>query len=188
MFLSGANRITSYDPKTGQELWKCPASWDVSCGTMVWDESSDSVFASGGYPTQETLAIKADGSGKELWTKPVKCYEQSMIVVDGYLYGQAEKGIIYCWNVADGSLQWRERFEGPESASPIEIGNHIFFTSEKGNTLVIKANPEKFEKVRVNHLGDSTFASMAICNDRIYTRVAKNEAGRLQEYLYCLGK
>lgn len=188
LLISGGNRITSYNPQTGEELWKCPASWDVTCGTMVWDEQSNQVFASGGYPTNETLAIKADGSGERVWTTPVKCYEQSLIVVDGYVYGQAEKGIIYCWNAADGTLQWRERFEGPESASPLAIGNHILFTSEKGNTLVIKANPEKLEKVRVNHLGDSTFASMAICNDRIYTRIGKKESGRLQEYLYCLGK
>lgn len=188
MLISGGNRITSYNPETGEELWKCRASWDVTCGTMVWDEFSNSVIASGGYPTQETLAIKADGSGKQVWTTSVKCYEQSLIVVDGYVYGQAERGVIYCWHAADGSVQWRERFEGPESASPVAVGDHIFFTSEKGNTLVIKANPEKFEKVGVNHLGESAFASMAIDNDRIYARVAKKENGKLQEYLFCLGK
>ena len=188
LLLSGGNRITSYNPQTGEELWKCPASWDVSCGTMVWDEESNLVIASGGFPTKETLAVKADGSGERVWTTPVKCYEQSLVVVDGYVYGQAEKGIIYCWKVADGTLQWRKRFEGPESAAPVVIGDHILFTSEKGNTLVLKANPEKFEKVRVNHLGDSTFASMAVCNNRIYTRIAKRKGKRLQEYLYCLGK
>jgi len=188
LLISGGNRVASYNPQTGEELWKSPASWDVTCATMVWDKESNLVFASGGYPTNETLAIKADGSGERVWTTPVKCYEQSLIVIDGYVYGQAEKGIVHCWNGADGTLQWRQRFEAQESASPLAIGEHIFFTSEKGNTLVIKANPKKFDKVRVNHLGDSTFASMAICNDRIYTRVAKKEDGRLQEYLYCLGK
>ena len=188
LLISGVNRVASYNPQTGEELWKCPASWDVSCGTMVWDEESNLVIASGGFPTKETLAVKADGSGERVWTNKVKCYEQSLAVVDGYVYGQAEKGIIYCWSAADGTLQWRERFEGPESASPVVIGDHILFTSEKGNTLVIRANPKKFKKVRVNHLGDSTFASMAVCNDRIYTRVAKKEGARLQEYLYCLGK
>lgn len=146
------------------------------------------VFASGGYPTKETLAVKADGSGEQVWSVPVKVYEQSLVVVDGYVYGQAEKGIIHCWSAADGSLQWRKRFEGPESASPVVIDGHILFTSEKGNTLVIKANPKKFQKVRVNHLGDSAFASLAISKDRIYTRVAKDEGGVRQEYLYCLGK
>jgi outer membrane protein assembly factor BamB len=188
LLVSGVNRVASYNPQTGEELWKCQASWDVACGTMVWDEQSNVVIASGGYPTKETLAVKADGSGERVWTNKVKCYEQSMAVVDGYVYGQAEQGIIHCWSATDGTLQWRERFEGPESASPVVIGDHILFTSEKGNTLVVRANPKKFEKVRVNHLGDSAFASMAVCNDRIYTRVAKKEGVRLQEFLYCLGK
>ena len=44
---------------------------------MVWD--GDIVFASGGYPKSETLAIKADGSGEVLWKNSKKCYEQSML-------------------------------------------------------------------------------------------------------------
>ncbi len=188
VLLSGLNHIASYDPQTGQERWKCPVSWDVSCGTMVWDESTNGVFASGGYPTKETLAINADGSGEKRWSTPVKCYEQSLIVVGSHVYGQAEGGIIYCWNAADGKVAWRHRFEGPESASPVAVGDAIFFTNEKGRTLVLKANPKKLEKLAVNQLGDEAFASLAVSNDQIFARVADRSSGRRQEYLYCLGQ
>lgn len=186
LMISGDQKVASYDPAGGSPLWTCPASWEVTCGTMVWDEQTNFVFASGGYPTQETLAVDAT-TGKKVWGNSVKCYEQSLIVVDGFVYGYAEKGVIYCWQASDGKEMWKERFEGPESASPVNIGQHIFFTSENGSTLVINANPRSFQKVAVNKLGDESFASLAVCGGKIYTRVAFDEAAGRQEYLYCLG-
>jgi outer membrane protein assembly factor BamB len=187
MLISGINHIASYDPATGKENWKAPATWDVSCGTMVWDKQSQTVFASGGYPTQQTLAVKADGSGKKVWDNRTKCYEQSLVVVDGYVYGQAERGTIYCWDGKTGELQWEQRERGPESASPVVVGDNIYFTNETGTTLVIKASPDEYTQVAKNQLGDVSFASFAVCNDQIFTRVAFNEDGKRQEWLYCLG-
>ena len=46
----------------------------ATCGTVVWDD--DTVYASGGYPKKETVAVKADGSGEIRWRNNVKCYEQ----------------------------------------------------------------------------------------------------------------
>ena len=186
LLTSGAQQVASYDPENGEELWTAPADWKVSCGTLVWD--GDLVFASGGYPAQQTLAVRADGSGDVVWSNSVKVYEQSMIVVDGYLYGQAEKGIVYCWRCSDGKEMWKARTKGPESASPVLAGGHLYFTSEHGTTFVIKPNPEEFELVAQNQLGNISFASMTMLDNRIYTRVAnRNRQGR-QEWLYCLGE
>ena len=150
---------------------------------MVWD--GDLVFASGGYPPQQTMAIRADGSGKIVWQNPVKVYEQSMIVVDGYLYAQAEKGIVYCWRCSDGKEMWSARTRGPESASPVFAGGNLYFTNELGTTFVVKPDPKEFKLVATNQLGSSSFASMTILDNRIYTRVAD---ANQQEWLYCLGK
>ena len=183
LLMSGGQQVAGYDPETGVQLWKTPARWVTSCGTMVWD--GDLVFASGGYPAQQTLAIRADGSGQIVWQNPIKVYEQSMIVVDGYLYAQAEKGIVYCWRCSDGKEMWSARTRGPESASPVLAGGNLYFTNELGTTFVIKPDPKEFKLVATNQLGSSSFASMTMIDNRIYTRVA--DANR-QEWLYCLGK
>lgn len=187
MLISGINHIASYNPDTGQENWKTPATWDVSCGTMVWDADLETVFASGGFPTQQTLAVKADGSGKKIWDNRTKCYEQSLVVVDGYVYAQAERGTIYCWDGKSGEVQWEQRERGPESAAPVVVGDNIYFTNETGTTLVIKATPDEYVQVSKNQLGDVSFASFAVCNDRIFTRIANTGDGKRQEWLYCLG-
>ena len=63
----------------------------------------------------------------------------------------------------------------------------IYFTAENGQTKVIKANPERFEEVATNQLGTSGFASFALADNRIYTRVGDKKGG-YQEWLYCIGK
>lgn len=186
LLLSGLNTVQGYDPETGESLWSAPTKWQFSCGTMVVHE--DLAFASGGYPGKQTLAVRADGSGEIVWQNPIKVYEQSMIVVDGYLYGLAEKGIMYCWRCSDGKEMWKERLQGPESASPVLAGGHLYLTNEIGTTFVLKPNPEKMEMVAKNQLGDSSFASMAMVDNRIYTRVAHiDDNNKRVEWLYCLG-
>ncbi|MCA9074836.1 MAG: PQQ-binding-like beta-propeller repeat protein [Planctomycetaceae bacterium] len=186
LLISGCMLISSYDPKTGQPLWDVQATTMATCGTIVWD--GDLVFASGGYPKPETVAVKADGSKQIVWTNNQKCYEQSMIVAGGHVYCINDTGIAYCWRGSDGEEMWKERLSGPVSASPVLVGDTIYQSNEKGTTYVFKANPEKYEQVGMNQLGDESFASPAICGDRIYLRVAENTGNNRQEYLYCLGE
>ncbi len=184
LLISGGSKVSGYDPESGDELWSVPAKWQVSCGTMVWD--GDMVYASGGFPVPQTLAINAK-TGELAWDKPVKFYEQSMLIHDGRLYGLSDRGVVYCWNAKTGEEHFKQRFEYPVSASPVLVDGNIYFTSEKGNTLVIKAGTDKFEPVAKNKLGSSSFASFAIVDNKIYARVGFGSGNELQEYLYCLG-
>ncbi len=185
LLISGQRSVTSYDPETGKQNWSTPCRWDVTCGTMVWND--ELVFASGGYPVPYTVAIKADGSGTKVWENNQKCYEQSMIVVGDYLYGLTDNGVCYCWAAADGKEMWKGRMQGPVSASPVLAGGNLYFTSEKGSTFVVKPDPDSFQLLATNKLGDSTYGTPSIVDGKIYTRVAIFEGSTRQEYLYCIG-
>ena len=184
LLLSGNDMVASYDPNNGQRLWATPATTMATCGTMIWE--GDLVFASGGYPKSETVCIRADGKGQIVWRNNQKCYEQSMLVYQGYVYAVTDRGIAICWRAKDGREMWTARLPGgPVSASPILAGGNIYLSNERGTTYVFKANPRKFELVGQNQLGQEAFATPTICGNRIYLRVAG--AGR-QEMLYCIGE
>ncbi|OYW17538.1 MAG: dehydrogenase [Planctomycetales bacterium 12-60-4] len=185
LLLSGAEKVASYDPGTGKLLWETPGTTFATCGTMVWD--GDIVFASGGYPKAETLAVKADGSGQVLWKNNQKCYEQSMIVVEGYVYGLTDNGVLYCWRGTDGKEMWKERLKGPVSASPVLAGGHIYWANELGTLYVFRPNPEKFDLVAENQIENESFASPAISGGQIFLRVASTNGRSRQETLYCFG-
>ena len=122
LLLSGGDKVSSYDPQSGKLHWETAGTAAATCGTLVWD--GDIVFASGGYPKSETLAVKADGSGEVLWRNNQNCYEQSMITVDGHLYALTGKGVLYCWRGIDGQEMWNARLQGLVSASPVLAGGH----------------------------------------------------------------
>ncbi|MDG1893564.1 MAG: PQQ-binding-like beta-propeller repeat protein [Fuerstiella sp.] len=185
MFISGCDMMAAYDPKTGRPLWSVPCLTMATCGTVVWDD--DTVYASGGYPKKETVAVKADGSGTILWTNTVKCYEQSMLIHEGHLYAVDDGGVAYCWHAKSGREMWRSRLRGPVSASPVLVGDTIYASNEKGTTFVFKADPQSFQAVAQNQLGTVSFATPTVVDNRIYLRVAAGEGGSWKETLYAIG-
>lgn len=76
LLISGGDSVAAYDPMTGKQRWQTPGTTMATCGTMVWDDGI--VFASGGYPKSETIALDI-ATGRSLWKNNQKAYEQSMV-------------------------------------------------------------------------------------------------------------
>ena len=98
-----------------------------------------------------------------------------------------DNGLAHWWDGKDGSLKWREKVGGSYSASPILIDGRIYVSSEQGETIVFKANPEKFELLAENQLGSEIWASPVAANDRLFLRVAHTEGENRSEAIYCIG-
>lgn len=189
LLMSGNNHLASYDARTGKELWRVDdETTRATCGTMVWDEALGLAFASGGYPDSFTVAVDLAGDHRIVWRNQVKSYEQSLLVVEGYVYATADRGIAYCWRGTDGREMWRQRLGGKFSASPLLVGKTIYATNEAGVTHVFEANPERFVGVGQNQLGDSAFATTTPSGGRLYHRFGKTEGGKRQEYLAAIGE
>ncbi|MEM1295303.1 MAG: PQQ-binding-like beta-propeller repeat protein [Verrucomicrobiota bacterium] len=186
LLISGGEKISSYDPANGQLVWQVDGGTSATAGTMIWTPTQ--VYASGGFPTKETIAVVADGSRRIAWKNQEKCYEQSLLAYDGHLYAINDGGIAMCWKASDGRELWKERLGGPVSASPVLVGDRIYATNERGQTFVFRASPTKFELLATNQLGDESFATPAVCDSRVYHRVATYEGENRQEWLYCLGR
>lgn len=182
--LTGADKVACFDPASGKPLWAADGTTAATCGTTVWD--GDIIFASGGYPKAETIAVRA--TGEVLWKNQQKCYEQSMIAYQGYLYALTDNGVLYCFQGSDGKEMWRERLQGPVSASPVLAGGHIYWANERGTHFVFKPNPERCEMVAAVQLGDESMASPAVSGNQLLLRVATGAGPARQEYLYCIGK
>ncbi len=185
LFISGCEMIASYDPATGRPLWSQPCLTMATCGTVVWD--NDTVYASGGYPKRQTVAVKADGSGNIPWSNGTKCYEQSMLLHDRHLYAVDDNGIAYCWHAKSGREKWKTRLQGPVSASPVLVGDNILASNERGTTFVFKANPDRYQSVAQNQLEQEAFATPTVVDSVIYLRVASGNGGSRKETLYAIG-
>ena len=184
ILVAGCDLVAGFDPSSGQRLWATAATTMATSGTLVWHENL--VFASGGFPDAETVCVKADGTGDIVWKNPQKCYEQSMIVHQGFVYAMTDNGIMFCWRGSDGKEMWKHRLQGPVSASPVLANGNLYIANERGTTFVFRATPERFREVSRNVLGNSVFATPSICGGRIYLRVADVHNDSRQETLYAI--
>ena len=185
LVISGCNRVTSYDPNTGKEIWSCPGVSEATCGTVVWDERH--VFASGGHPEAETICVLADGSGTKIWSNSTRAYEPSMVVYEGHLYTVTDNGIAHCVDAATGNQKWRKRLGGSFSASPTICNGLIYVTNDRGKTHVFHASPKACVLVSENQLGTDAYASPAISAGQMFLRVGMDGPNGRQELLFCIG-
>jgi outer membrane protein assembly factor BamB len=186
LLLTGANLVSSFDPLSGARLWEIEGSTTEVVTSVVTD--GQLLFASGGYPRRHVSAIRTDGSGEVVWEKNTGVYVPSMLVHAGHVFLVTDSGIARCWRSQTGEEVWRRRLGSTFSSSLVLVGEHMFATSEDGETFVFRANPEEFQLVARNKLGENVLATVTICDSRIYMRVGERTDGQRRELLYCIAE
>ena len=186
LVISGHDVVTSIDPLSGELNWEVEGA-TTECVTSVVTDGKR-IVTSGGYPSKHISVIRADGSGEVIWRNNTEVYVPSLLAHDGYIYGVTDSGNAFCQSFESDTPLWEHRFRGKFSASPILVNNNIYAISDKGTTFIFKANPTAFELVAENSIpAKDVQATPAICDNRIYMRIAQEQDGVRQEMLYCIG-
>lgn len=184
LVICGCDLVASYDPLTGEQNWATKGTTEASVGTMVI--AGDLMFASGGYPGRDTVALTA--SGEVAWRNTEKSYVPSLIAYQDHLYMVNDDGVAYCYEAKTGQERWKKRIGGNFRVSPVLNDGHIFTTDMSGKTTVFKAQPTQLEIVAENQLGTEGFASPGISKGQLFLRVGDNSSGQRHDWIYCIGK
>jgi outer membrane protein assembly factor BamB len=182
----GCDRVTSLDPLSGKPFWEMPGATTECVTSTITDGML--IYTSGGYPKNHIAAVRADGSKEIAWEQATRVYVPSMVLKDGYLYAALDAGIVQCLKADTGHEEWKQRVGGTFSSSLVLAGDRIYATDESGRTLIFAADPKRYQLLAENQLGQSVFATPAICGGRIYHRIATDVGGQRQEFVYCLGE
>ena len=175
--------IQGFDLRTGELIWTARSQGEgVVPSVVVGDEMA---YVASGFEKSTIRAVRTGGRGDVTSTHIV--WEQvkgvpkipSFLYVKPYLFTITEAGVAMCLDGRTGEIIWQERIGGNHSASPVYGGGNIYFTSEEGETTVIKAAP-KFEVVSSNKVNGALQASPAVSQGQIFLRTA--------EALYCIGQ
>jgi len=170
-----AQMVCSYDPVSGEELWRVryPNKWSIVPRPVF---SHGMVFVCTGYPgTAELLAIRPTGSGdvtdSHIAWRTDKHVPQipSPLIVGNDIFLVSNDGIASCRDVASGTLHWRQRLGGSFSASPVHADGRIYLQSEQGVCTVITASRE-FRQLGSTDLSESILASCAFADEAIFVR------------------
>lgn len=170
-----ADWVYSYDPATGQELWK------AKYGKLGFSNAPQPVVVGGRafictcFMESSLLSVRLDGSGDVSQSHIEWRYDKQMprmptpIAVDGLLYIVNDGGVATCLEASSGDVVWRERIGGNFCASPIYADGCLFFSNREGETTVVRPG-ETFEKLAVNRLDGAFYATPAVVGRSLILR------------------
>lgn len=181
IIVSSEDRVYAYHPDNGKEIWSCAGNLVEVTPTPVVGHGL--LYCSSGR-AGPTFAIRPDGQGdltrsdKIKW-KTVKGspFIPSPLVHGDYFYMVNDMtSVVWCFDAKTGKPLWNERC-GDEvkqgfSASPVAVGDKVYFTNDEGEVFVLAAGP-KFELHHVNRLNAKTLASPALLDGRWYWRTER---------------
>ncbi len=173
LLLIGGTSTRAYDPENGALLWECEGPARTCVATPVADR--DTVYATGGYPGRNFIAIRADGAGNVTkshltWSGDAKAgYVPSPVFDEGLLYAVADQGLMRCYEAADGRVLWERDFKAPFYSSPTLAGNALYVFDRKGKGYVVPTG-RAAGTILTNELPSGVFATPVILEGRIYLR------------------
>ena len=183
ILVPGQNRLTAFDAKTHEELWRygegegpyngeiisSPVYGDGMVFLQLWRESKIHAIrlAGKGQPPETVWVSKKPG--------PV---ESSLLSYRGLVYAWMDNGVLVCLDGKTGDELYRERLGAASNSSPVASDGHIFLNDHDGKTFVVKAGRE-FKVLETNQLGERITASSAITGNWLIYRT--------DSHLYCIG-
>ncbi len=171
---TGGDRVISYDPATGREIWRSEYSGGYSLVPRPIF-GGGLVFVVSGYDRPVLYAIRPEGKGDVTATHVAwkldrgAPHNPSPLLVGDRLLVLSDRGILTCLQAATGEEVWRQRLEGDYSASPVHAGGRIYLQSEEGDTTVIEAEG-RYRQLAMNRLEGRTLASLAVSDGAIFIR------------------
>ncbi len=165
--------VESFDPNTGKSLWTYPEVNRFPIPVSMVDNGM--LFLSRGYRSSPYMAIRLGGRGDitsthVAWRVPTGGpYVSSLVHYQGVIYMSTDNGIVSAVDAMNGERLWQQRVGGTFSASPIAGDGKVYFVSEGGETIVIRAG-RTFELIARNRLDGHFVASPAAGAGRIFLR------------------
>src|SRR5688572_14732329 len=173
LLVNSSERIDAYDPASGELLWYADSQRQMPIPSAVFHDGI--IYMTRGYRNSPYLAIRPGGRGDVskthvLWQAPGGgSYVPSLVYYEGLLYLTNDVGVLTCADARTGERVWQLRLDGVFFASPVAADGKIYFASQTGQTIVVKAGREPVILAR-NDVGERLVASPAVSDGQIFLR------------------
>jgi outer membrane protein assembly factor BamB len=180
---NGSAVCNAFDIQTGKEVWRVIEGEDSSV-SMPFTENGIVYFYTGFWTTADSekftdlFAVDPSGSGdvthsKVLWKLKSPPFQLlTPVIKDGLIYTVDGLNTLNVIDAKTGTSVYKKRLKTKYNSSPVYAAGRIYFTSDKGETLVLKAG-KVLEVVAENKLPGKVLATPAICQHSIVMRTDK---------------
>jgi outer membrane protein assembly factor BamB len=185
VLVNGYRNIGGYDFRTGAELWRFHGGGDIPVPTPVTGHGLAFITNAHGK-SAPIYAIKLDSRGdvsledgkasseQVPWSvNRGGAYMQTPILYGDYFYNCRDNGVLACFEAKTGRLVFQARLGsgfGGFTGSPVASGGKIYYVSEVGDVVVIKAGVPELKILAKNPLGEICLSTPAISNGELFFR------------------
>lgn len=168
--------IISYDPDTGNELWRLECiSGEVGPSVAYADGI---IFSVNDY--SKLAAIKIGDTPAILWESEDYLSDiPSPVATDKYLFLATSYGVIICYAAKNGTILWEHEIDNAINSSPMIVEDKIYLIDKQGIMYIFKVDKE-YVPIAQPVLGEKIVCTPAFADGKIYLRG--------YDHLYCIGK
>jgi outer membrane protein assembly factor BamB len=172
--IPGAQWIVSYDPRTGEELWRADCGDGYSTTPMACYVAGLVVFSTG-FNTPEFVAVDPTGRGDVTathirWRQPRGAPTMATPVASGErLYSISDRGVFTEYDGKTGEELSQLRVGGNFSASPLRIDHRVYLASREGTVTIVDL-AEKPRLLATHDFEAQLMASPAVVGDDLLFR------------------
>jgi outer membrane protein assembly factor BamB len=179
---NGSAVCIAYDVQTGKEIWRIVQGEDSTIAMPFTEDGIVYFYTSFVSPPEgekycELLAVDPNGFGditksNVLWRfKSPILQLLTPLIKDGIIYTIDTRNNLIAIDAKTGIPFYTKKLKDKYNASPVCSGDHIYFVSVKGETLVLKAG-KTLEIAVANKLPGEVYATPAIAQNSIIIRNA----------------
>ena len=171
-------KLTGVDIKTGKSFWSVDVEafrgMNILTPTVIGNRIFTSSYGGGSVMFEVARSEAGDWSVARAWNAKLQGYMSSPVVVDGHIYLHMRNQRFACLEAETGKIKWITTPFGKYWSMAVQ-GNSILALDERGELLLIRANPKKFELVdRRKVSSQPTWAHLAVCGSEILVRELKS--------------
>jgi outer membrane protein assembly factor BamB len=172
------NKLAGVDPDTGQVLWstKVAAFRGMNILTPIVHDNAlfTSSYGGGSFLFQvENASTDSEPTVRQVWKHKREGYMSTPVVIDGHAYLHLRNQRFTCLDLKTGTEKWTTQPYG-KYWSLVAQQDKILALDERGDLLLIRATPEKFDLLDSRHVSEeSTWAHLAVAGDEVFVRDLK---------------
>jgi outer membrane protein assembly factor BamB len=172
----GSRALFGYEPSTGKELWTIThANFNAAVRPV---SRNGMLFVNTGSSRAHLLGVRLDDQLKGDVTKSHVVWDRDKrnsrfsghVLVGDRIVQSTEGGIVSCLDQKTGDEIWSGRLPGTYMATPIVVGDLVYYSNETGQGRVVRASGKDLQIVSENELEVGSQASAAVADGALFLR------------------
>lgn len=164
-------------PEDGRELWRVPFRTYANRNVLTPIIADDTVYFASHSTGFRAVKVSRDGEilrATEAWlNRDLKLNLSTPVLVGEHLFGLGPTKNFICLERATGKVRWSQPgFDAV--ASTITDGHRLLVTNDRGEVLLLAANPERYEELGRFQATGKTYSHPAFANGVLFVRDSRN--------------